>query len=665
VRPEQFEMGLAKLRDRGFRVTYDPTLGTDGRYLAADDSSRARDFRSACEHPDVKAILAARGGFGCMRILDRLSQFDLPSDRWLVGYSDVTALHLWAAQRQRPTLHGPMVCGIGRRDDSQALDHLIEATAGRQPEFERLEVIRPGIARGPLVGGNLSLVLSLLDTPYLPSLEGKLLFIEEVGEPLYRLDRMLTELVLRTRSAEPLGVIAGQFTRCGGNLHQSHVDELVRERLAKFSCPSAVGLPVGHEDATYSLVLNVDYDFEHGSLRRVVDDTRASKGSQQTVDTQAAPHDDLRVEVPAEWKQSYPREAFLRPYSSPGRTLALIDEALRAGVCSAIQLEVSVAGERLIGLGAGRTGVTSDVVAQQVDRSTVFDIASLTKALSTAVLAWQLIEAGVVDLDAVIPASAGDSEARLEDLLRHSSGLPGYRRLYHQLRKDEAGPLETREAFRSLNRSQPVGTSDYSDPGYIQLGFWLEELLGEPLDTAFVERVAKPLGLLETAYRRVSERGEGRPSKVAATEYCGYRGETLQGIVHDEHAQLLDGVAGHAGLFGTADEVTTIAESLLGYGPSVLEPSTVERMWSREARVGSFVRGWDTPSGPRSNAGSRMTPVETVGHLGFTGTSVWIEREREVVITLLTNRVHPTRTHEAIRSLRPAIHDAVMSDFVD
>jgi CubicO group peptidase (beta-lactamase class C family) len=136
----------------------------------------------------------------------------------------------------------------------------------------------------------------------------------------------------------------------------------------------------------------------------------------------------------------------------------------------------------------------------------------------------------------------------------------------------------------------------------------------------------------------------------------------LQGIVHDENCQVLGGVAGHAGLFARAADIGAIAQSLLGFGPAVLQPATVDAMWSRDglAEGGTYAGGWDTPSGALSTAGTRMRRDTTFGHLGFTGTSVWIDRSRAVSIVLLTNRVHVSRASDLIRALRPAMHDAVM-----
>ncbi|TVQ96319.1 MAG: hypothetical protein EA398_16170, partial [Deltaproteobacteria bacterium] len=146
---------------------------------------------------------------------------------------------------------------------------------------------------------------------------------------------------------------------------------------------------------------------------------------------------------------------------------------------------------------------------------------------------------------------------------------------------------------------------------------------------------------------------------VAATEWCSWRGATLQGVVHDENAQVLGGVAGHAGLFGTADAVARLVEGLAAgrAGPGEL---AVADMWDLRHRVGTHVLGWDTMSVPVSSAGTRMSAPHTVGHLGFTGTSVWLDRSRGLVVVLLTNRVHPSREDGRIRSLRPAVHDAVV-----
>jgi CubicO group peptidase (beta-lactamase class C family) len=139
---------------------------------------------------------------------------------------------------------------------------------------------------------------------------------------------------------------------------------------------------------------------------------------------------------------------------------------------------------------------------------------------------------------------------------------------------------------------------------------------------------------------------------------------TIQGEVHDENAALLGGVTGHAGLFSTAFELSRIGLAAMTQSPQLLTLENTVRMWNRAwiAKGGSHTLGWDTPSGPRSSAGTRMSREASFGHLGFAGSSLWIDAERGVVVALLTNRIHPTRDNAGIRALRPALHDAVMRE---
>jgi CubicO group peptidase (beta-lactamase class C family) len=196
----------------------------------------------------------------------------------------------------------------------------------------------------------------------------------------------------------------------------------------------------------------------------------------------------------------------------------------------------------------------------------------------------------------------------------------------------------------------------YSDLGFILLGATVERALGEPLDVAFAHRIAAPLGVGTTYRPRTA-------SACAPTE-----GE-LRGVVHDENARALGGVAGHAGLFSTARDVSRIAHALVAawHGarsstvPRLLAPARVRQMWTPSTVVGStWCLGWDRPSPVGSSAGERW-PHDGVGHLGFTGCSLWIDAPRARWVVLLTNRVHPTRDNERIKAFRPALHDAVVT----
>ncbi len=279
------------------------------------------------------------------------------------------------------------------------------------------------------------------------------------------------------------------------------------------------------------------------------------------------------------------------------------------------------------------------------DPATLFDIASLTKPLSTATLAMMAIEEGALALD-----DRPRPDVTVEQLLTHSSGLPAWKRLGDSraevLRAVAAEPLE----------SPPGAVARYSDLGFILLGAAVEHALGEPLDAAFGRRIAQPLGV-GTAF------GPRDPAACAPTE-----GE-LRGIVHDENARALGGVAGHAGLFSTARDVSRIVHALVAawHGvrststPRLLSPARVRQQWTPSGVPGStWCLGWDRPAATGSSAGERW-PKDGIGHLGFTGCSVWIDPAQARWVVLLSNRVHPTRANEEIKQLRPVLHDAIVA----
>jgi CubicO group peptidase (beta-lactamase class C family) len=279
----------------------------------------------------------------------------------------------------------------------------------------------------------------------------------------------------------------------------------------------------------------------------------------------------------------------------------------------------------------------------ECDPETLFDIASLTKPLSTTTLAMMAIEEGALALD-----DRPRKELTVEELLTHSSGLPAWKLLgttrAEVLRAVAAEPLE----------SPPGSVARYSDLGFILLGATVENALGESLDAAFTRRIAQPLGIRTTF--NPQER-----ARCAPTE-----GE-LRGIVHDENARAMGGVAGHAGLFSTARDVSRIVHALVAAWhavrststPRLLPPARVRQMWTPSTVPGStWCLGWDRPALKGSSAGERW-PKDGVGHLGFTGCSIWIDPTRARWVILLSNRVHPTRANDAIKQLRPELHDAL------
>jgi muramoyltetrapeptide carboxypeptidase len=239
-----FDRGLAVLSAR-YDVRFDEGLFAQARYLAGDDAHRRHALRSAFEGP-AEGIFCARGGYGSMRLLPSL---DLPSlpHKPLVGFSDITALHLALQAHGRVSIHGPVLTQLGRQaaDVSDRLWHLLESTEPAPPLFAT-ETFVPGIAEGPLLGGNLSVLTRLLGTPFLPDLHGAILLLEDVGERPYRLDRMWTHLELAGVLDKVSGLALGEFTLCEEQGEDYGPTDVLRELALKAGLPCVLGLPIGH-----------------------------------------------------------------------------------------------------------------------------------------------------------------------------------------------------------------------------------------------------------------------------------------------------------------------------------------------------------------------------------------------------------------------------------
>jgi muramoyltetrapeptide carboxypeptidase len=262
--PAAVQAGLEFLQSKGFRTVPAPNLASRVAYLAGSDEERF-DGLVALLEAGVDALLAARGGYGLMRLLPSVPWERLAAwSGWVVGFSDVTALHAALATRfPCATLHGPMVTSFGRDHGSAEL--LVSWLSGRGPrrlfEVNRTRVVRPGIARGVAVGGTLSLLAALVGTPFEPDYSGAVLFLEDVGEPVYRLDRLLTQLRLSSRLAEVKAVVSGRMARCGRG-EQGWRDRW-RSLLLESIPPEAVvveGLPFGHGGANVPFPLGVEVE---------------------------------------------------------------------------------------------------------------------------------------------------------------------------------------------------------------------------------------------------------------------------------------------------------------------------------------------------------------------------------------------------------------------
>ena len=304
----------------------------------------------------------------------------------------------------------------------------------------------------------------------------------------------------------------------------------------------------------------------------------------------------------------------------------------------------------------------ADSEAPRAEENTIFDLASLTKVLATTSLAMRLVERGALALDHPIRKWVREwrgtdrDEVTLRALLTHSSGLSAWLPFF----RDHTGRQEYQHAIASLPLEyRPDTQSIYSDLGFILLGFVLEDAGGRP----FQSHVAEMLASLTAAPLMFNPPAALRPS-IAPTENDAWRGRRLVGEVHDENCWALGGAAGHAGLFGTAEAVGDVTRAVLGAlnagDVRLAGADTVRRFVTRYSpATGSRALGWDTML-PTSSCGTKMSPA-AFGHTGFTGTSLWIDPERDLYVVFLTNRVNPSRENTAIQRIRPALHDALLT----
>lgn len=242
-----FEQGLAVLASR-YRPEYDPGIFTKHRYLAGDDARRLGELLAALADPRLKGVFCARGGYGATRLLTRLMTAVPPGARKpLVGFSDITALHLWLQANGWISIHGPVLTQLGRLPATThaRLFALLESGEPAAP-LEGLETYVPGIAEGRLLGGNLSVLSRVLGTPYLPALEDAVLLLEDQGERPYRLDRMWTHLTLAGVFARVRGIVLGSFTECEESNAPYASAEVLRELALATGLPCAAGFPIGH-----------------------------------------------------------------------------------------------------------------------------------------------------------------------------------------------------------------------------------------------------------------------------------------------------------------------------------------------------------------------------------------------------------------------------------
>lgn len=341
------------------------------------------------------------------------------------------------------------------------------------------------------------------------------------------------------------------------------------------------------------------------------------------------------------------------------RAFAIVEEAVRQQAFPCASIAVTHGG-KLVALRAFGSFTYGD--SARATPATVFDLASLTKVVATATMAAIAYERGLLALETPLveltpefsSTDSRRSEVTLRMLLAHSSGLPAYEKLFLRATTRD-GLLE--QAFSVPLKYAPGTHSEYSDIGFILLGLALERIAKEPLDRLCQREIFGPLAMAATTFTPArSSKSQVPPTADDRT----FRKRIIQGEVQDENASVMQGVAGHAGLFSTAADLATFAHAMLGLGQPTLGSDTLATFTQRQSEpVGtSRALGWDTPSTP-SQSGRYFRP-SAFGHLGYTGTSLWIDPERQLSVTLLTNRTWPDCSNQAIKQVRPRFHDAVI-----
>lgn len=360
---------------------------------------------------------------------------------------------------------------------------------------------------------------------------------------------------------------------------------------------------------------------------------------------------------------------------------AALNRAVDEGVFPGAMLAVRVRGKLRCLAAAGR--LSTEPVGPPVRLNTIYDLASLTKPLATVTSILMLIQRGKLNLDDPVQQYLGELDsapigrATVRELLTHRSGLPGWRPLYERL-EGTCGPTirpgavvaQRQDVLRVIRDESLIyargDRSLYSDLGFILLGCLVERITAMSLDRWFEEEIAGPLNAWPLLFSP-AQKSDIEVSSIAPTEYDERRHCLLQGEVHDDNAAAMGGVAGHAGLFGTAESVLAVSGAWLQayHGRQSLLDGNLGRQFATRQRSldqSSWALGWDTPSTPSSSGAHFST--QSFGHLGYTGTSLWIDPLSELEVVLLSNRVHPTRKNEKIKQFRPQIHDLAYRTFV-
>ena len=347
------------------------------------------------------------------------------------------------------------------------------------------------------------------------------------------------------------------------------------------------------------------------------------------------------------------------------RAFTILRDAIGHNAFPGATLAITHRGTLIALQGFGRFTHADD--APPVLPDSIFDLASVTKVVATTAMAMLLYERGQLPLDIPVGHFLNDFVARaprhqqatreavtLRMLLAHSSGLPAYEKLFEVATSREE---LVRAALTTRQVSEPGTHTEYSDVGFILLGEVLSRQAGLGLDVFAQQEIFDPLGMTHT---RFNPPAEWKPQIPPTEDDRTFRKRIIQGEVNDENASVMGGVAGHAGVFASAIDIARFAACMLRGGAPIFKPETVQLFTRRVDSPADSWRalGWDTPSPPASS-GAHFSAA-SYGHLGFTGTSLWIDPTRQLSVTLLTNRTWPNRMAQSIREVRPLVHDAIV-----
>jgi CubicO group peptidase (beta-lactamase class C family) len=360
-----------------------------------------------------------------------------------------------------------------------------------------------------------------------------------------------------------------------------------------------------------------------------------------------------------------------------GRIIELLKGGVLEGVFPGAVLLVGQGGR--IALFEAMGSRSSGPHAASMTKGTIFDLASLTKPLATTLAIMKLVDQGNLYLDqtleGLLPCDLPKDKRVLTPrlLLSHCAGFADWRPFYVELEHLEIEKRKESLRERLLNMPLvylPAKETVYSDLGFMLLEWIVEVKAGMSLPVYLERYFYGPLLMKNTFFSGNVANVKLTEDEFAATEDCPWRKKIISGCVHDENAYALGGYSGHAGLFGTAEEVYTLVNLLrthfLGERNDYLRPETARMFFTRQDLVkgSTWALGWDTPSPKGSSSGKYFSP-NSVGHLGFTGTSVWMDLDKDIIVIFFTNRVHPTRNNEKIKAFRPRIHDLVMEEILE